>query len=165
MINMRAEDKKLIFFVIKFFVIFFVLYALLFVAPLDFIEEWISGFEAGILGLKAEGKEIFIGENVFVISESCTGFVSGIILFAVIFSLRKPEIWKKAVIFILGFIILFVLNLLRVYAVLYFALEFGLESAELLHATSWSVLALVILLIWYFLTKKICRIEKFNELL
>jgi len=161
-------DERLrenVLFVVKFFAIFGVLHLLLYIAPLGFLKNGIAALEAGALGLRYENSRIFFDSGSFEINESCTGLVSGIILFAVVFSLRRPEIGKKTILFLVGFAVLLAANLLRIYAVLAVALQFGAEFAETLHTVTWLSTAALILLLWYYLTKKVAKIRNFGELL
>jgi len=162
---MNEKMKKNIVFVVKFFTIFFILHTLLYFAPIEGLLEWIAGFEAGLLGLVSAENIIFVGEHSFEISESCTGLVSGIILAGVVFALRKPGLKKKIELFVIGFAVLFAANLLRVYIVIAAAVLWGAHWADLLHTISWFSTAGLVLLLWYYLTKKFAGINNFFELL
>ena len=160
-----VEKNRVRLFLVKFFGIFLILYVLVLLAPIGILENWIAGFEAGILGLETAGNAVFINGDVFVITESCTGLVSGIILFAIIFSLGKPNLRRKILLFISGLAILMLVNLARIYLVLSAGIEFGAEYAGILHTATWFLTAAVILGVWYYLTKKTVKVKKFSELL
>lgn len=162
---MQKENKKIILFLAKFFALFFICYGLLFAANPIGVESGIAQFEAGLIGAQSSENKIAIGEKIFVINESCTGLVSVAILFAIVFALRKPELASKIRIFIAGAIVLMLLNLARVYIVLYAAINFGFADADFLHSITWVATAAIILALWYFATKKISKVEKFNELI
>lgn len=157
-------EKKLWFFLLKFFAIFGVLYALLFFAPIKPLEYFLTGVEAKALNLPFDGNKIFVKNGLFEIGESCTGLVSGIILAAIVFSLRKPGFKTKFLLFFAGFSVLFLSNFLRLYIVLWFGSAYGIELAELVHVFTWFATSALIILLWYFLTKKMAKVEKFNEL-
>jgi len=151
-------------FLVKFFLIFAVLHALLYAVPLMPLQHWIAGFEAGMLNLQHEGNSIFIDSVIFQINQSCTGLVSGITLAAVIFALRKPGLRMKLISAAAGTLLLFVLNLARVYLVLSYALQ-NPAGAELLHHFTWLLTAAAIIAVWYYSTKRIAKIGNFSELL
>ena len=157
--------KKNIEFLIKFFVIFAVLQAIIWIAPLGALNEWIAGFEAGLLGLKHEGSELFSFDAKYIISNSCTGLVSGSILAAIVFSLKKPEFKKKIAIFGIGAALLLVINLGRVYLVILSGIKYGFDAADILHTISWFVMSGLIIGVWFLLTKKWAKIKDFSELL
>ena len=163
--KITPEMKKNIEFLAKFFVIFAALQGVIMVAPLGALNEWIAGVEAGMLSLEREGNTLDGGEANYVISNSCTGLVSGSILAAIVFALKKPELKKKMVVFLAGAAALFAVNLVRVYFVVLGGLEFGFEFAELLHSISWFVMSGLIIAMWYYLTKKWAGIKDFSELL
>ncbi|MDD5163480.1 MAG: exosortase/archaeosortase family protein [Candidatus ainarchaeum sp.] len=163
--NQNLKFKKEFFFLIKFFVIFAVLQFLILVLPLAPLQEFIAGGEAGALGMESHGNTIFWDSQRFEIKNNCTGLVSGAILAAVIFSLKKPSFKKKFLIAITGGIGLFLLNLPRIWIVLAIAKSFGAGLAETLHEITWITTALLVLLIWYIATKKIAGIKNFSELI
>ncbi len=88
----------------------------------------------------------------------------GIILASIVFSLRKPEFKKKLVLFSMGFAVLFLSNFLRIYLVLLAGINYGIGAADLVHTISWFTTSALIILLWYYLTKKIAKVEKFSEL-
>jgi exosortase/archaeosortase family protein len=162
---MDEEQKKTLMFLVKFGVIFSVLHFLVWKIPTGFLQEWIAGTEAGFFGLATENNLIFLEAQKILINPSCTGLISISILAAIIFSLRKPEIKQKIQIFVFASAIMFLLNLIRIYFVLWFGLEFGIQWIELMHEISWMTTAAFILGLWYYFTKKITKVKEFNELL
>ncbi len=157
--------KKAIIFLIKFFVIYTILQFLILALPLEFVENGIAEIEANAIGARAEGNMIEGREQSFQIVPNCTGLVGISILAAIIFSLRKPELKKKLVLLGIGTVILFPLNLLRIYFVLRVSILSNAEIGEILHMTTWFISAATILVIWYYLTKKVAKVKRFNELL
>ena len=131
----------------------------------SFLQNSIAWLEAEALGLSSGGNKIFFNDSIFLIVPSCTGLVSSIVLGSIIFSLKKPELTKKIGIFLLGSIALILLNLVRVYFVLLAGINFGFQITELAHVISWFFVAAFIIFLWYYLTKKICKIESFDKFL
>jgi exosortase/archaeosortase family protein len=158
-------EKKQAIFVVKFLAIFIVGELLIPFLPLQGIQNAIASLHAGLLGYTAIGNTILIQNTLFVVNEYCIGSVSSLILLAIIFSLKKPELKKKIGLWVAGTIILFLANLVRVYLVLWTGKVWGGEAAELLHIFSWFVVAGLILLVWYYATKKMLGIKQFDELL
>ncbi|MDO8538662.1 MAG: archaeosortase/exosortase family protein [archaeon] len=157
--------NKNIIFLIKFAVIFTILTALIEIIDLTLVQNFITQLSANFLGLNFSGINIFVKEGVFAITKLCTGLLSIAILASIIFSLSKPELNKKLVIFFAGGIGLFLLNIIRVIFVLEIGKGFGVKIAELFHIISWFSTAALIIIAWYFATKKIAKVENFQELL
>ena len=153
--------QREIIFLVKFFVIFGILEALIFYSDMSFIQNPIAGFEAGLLGLGHEGNSILLDGQSFNIASSCTGLVSSAVLAAIIFSLRKPELGKKLGIFAIGAAALLLLNLVRIYIVLLFGIYYGAQLAEAMHVVSWLTTSAAIILLWYYLTKRLYKIRDF----
>ena len=157
--------KKAIIFLIKFFVIYAILQFLILALPIGFIENGIAEIEANAIGEGAEGNLIELEGHSFQIVPNCTGLVGISVLAAIIFALRKPELKKKLALLAIGALILFPLNLLRVYFVLWASIAFNPEIGETLHMATWFIAAAAILVIWYYLTKRVAKVKRFNELL
>ena len=152
-------------FLVKFFIIFGALQGIIVIAPLGALNEWIAGFEAGALAIENEGDRLVGGDAYYVITNSCTGLVSGSILAAIVFGLKKPDLRKKAVVFAAGATALFLVNLARVYFVVFGGIAYGFEFSELLHITSWFAMSGLIIALWYYLTKRWAGVRDFSELL
>lgn len=165
--EMRKKEfrKKAAVFLIKFFLIYAVLQALLFVFPIMPLLEFIAGTEASWLGLQSQGNIVMANSHGFEIAENCSGLVSVSVLAAIVFSLSRPELHRKILLFAAGALFLFPLNLLRVYFVLLAAVKIGPGIAEALHVATWFVTSAAIIAVWYFLTKRISKAKDFSELL
>jgi exosortase/archaeosortase family protein len=157
--------RKELIFLVKFFAIYFVLQAVILLAPLGWMQNFIALLEAGLLGLKSSANAIQAGGGTFIIAANCTGLVSASILAAVVFSLKKPEFKKKLLVFVTGSFALMLLNLVRLYLVLLVASSFGVGLADTAHTISWFTTAALVLVAWYFGTKKIAKVTNFKELL
>ncbi|MFH1545537.1 MAG: exosortase/archaeosortase family protein [archaeon] len=144
--------------------IFALLHLIVWSVDLSFLENSIASFEAGLTGLESNGNIIAINAQKIEINPSCTGLISISILAAVIFSLRKPELKKKIIIFAAGGISLLLLNLLRVYFVIVVGKTYGIAAGEIAHELSWLSTAIFIIVLWYYLTKRITGTKSFNEL-
>jgi len=156
-------EKKLLLFVVKFFVIFAVLSALIELANLSFFTSFIAFVSASFLNAQWLGNVVFIRNSFFIITNSCTGLVSASILASIIFALKKPMLKKKVALFLLGTIILLAANIPRIIFVLYTA-KIGF-NAEVMHELTWFLMSAIVLTIWYYGTKRIEGIKEFNELL
>lgn len=159
----RLDNRKLVFFIIKFFLIFFVLSYILEVLPLAWLNEFIAQVSALVVGLPVSGAQVYVYGAVFIVGNACTGLMSASILAAIIFSLNKPNLIKKITLFLIGLGILLVVNIPRVMLVLLSA-KAGLD-ANLIHELTWFMMSGVILIIWYYGTKKMCGINDFSELI
>ncbi|MDO8647466.1 MAG: hypothetical protein Q7R70_03550 [Candidatus Diapherotrites archaeon] len=164
-LNKKSEFfSKSFWFALKFFIIFSVLYALLFILDFSPIENWLASLEAGFLGLNAVGNSVSINDFTYVISQSCIGLFSGIVLFAIIFACKKPGLKAKIAMAIAGAAALFLLNIPRVYLVLWAGQNFGPSAADLTHFASWFATTFFIIAVWYLLAEKIVG-KEFKELI
>jgi exosortase/archaeosortase family protein len=159
----NTANSKILFFVIKFFLIFFILEAIINALDLSPLNNFLTQTACGFFKLSCVENIVVLKEQIFLITNSCTGLVSASILAAVIFSLKKPSIGKKFILLLAGTIVLLLANIPRILLVIYSALN-GFD-AELMHTITWFVMSAIILLIWYYGTKKITKIKEFGELL
>lgn len=160
------QDKKKIFwFCAKFFLIFGIFYYAILLVNISFFENAIAAFQANLLGLNFKENQIFVNNSIFLIVSSCTGVVSTIILGSIIFSLKKPQIKEKAAIFLAGTLLLMIVNQFRLYFVLWSAILFGVQVAELVHIVSWFATTVAIIFAWFYFTKRITKIEDFDGFL
>lgn len=158
-------DKKSFVFLSKFFAFFgFFQWALL-VVDTSWLQVFLATIQAGFLDLERNGNILFINGQGYAIVPSCTGLVSAIVLGAIIFSLKKPELKQKIWIFSIGAVILFLANIVRLYAVLLVGKEFGVQAADGFHIATWFLMSGAIIGAWYFFTKKITGINKFEGFL
>jgi len=161
---MDAHRKSLLF-AAKFFLIYGILQAIIYIAPISALTNFIAALEGNALGLQFAGDKIAAGDALYVITNSCTGLVSWSILAAIIFSLRKPAMAKKLQMALLGGALLFIINLFRVAAVILVGLGFGHGTAEFAHTVSWFAMSAFVLGVWFLLTKRLTGIKDFSELL
>ena len=158
-------DKKSFVFLSKFFAFFGFFQWLLFVVDTSALQVFLAGLEAGFLGLERNGNILFINGQGYAIVPSCTGIVSAIILGAIVFSLKKPSMKEKIGIFSIGVIVLFLVNIVRLYAVLLVGKEFGVQAADTVHVATWFLMSGAIIWAWYFFTKKLTGIQSFDGFL
>lgn len=162
--HFSPKTKRILFFLGKFFLIYFVLQFLILVADFSFLENWLADIESDWVQGTVSGNSITIGKEVFAINAQCTGLVSAIILAAVVFSLNRPN-WKtKFQLWLVGAIVLFVLNIGRLFLVLGIAKQYGIGAAEIAHQVSWFSTAVFILGIWLVLSKQIAKVKSVSEL-
>lgn len=157
--------KKAIIFLIKFFLIYAIAQAAILIAPLGLLKEWIALIEASALGLQVQGNNILFNAHSFEITAQCTGLMSASVLAAIALSLKKPALWKKIALIAAGAALLFFINLFRVYLVLLAAIAFNPDAAGTLHEITWFAMAALIIVIWYYLTKRIAGANAFAEML
>lgn len=154
-------NRKEVIFLVKFFTIFVVFEAIINFVGAGLLQDTITASIADFFSLPSKGNMIAVSEGFFEINPSCTGLVSTIILGAIIFSLRKPELKEKAIIFTAGAILLLVLNYFRVLLVIYFGVNYGMDAAGLVHILSWFSTTVFVIGIWYLFTKKITGVKNF----
>jgi exosortase/archaeosortase family protein len=165
----NKNNTKIGLFLLKFFVIFTILSTIINLLDLTMLNSWLAYISATYTtfiighGLFVLDNVIFLNGNKFIVTNSCTGLVSASILASVIFSLKKPEIKKKIVLVLIGTIILLFFNLPRLMLVL-LSPKAGFD-ADLIHIFTWYIMSGLILLIWYYGTKRFTNIDDFSELL
>ncbi len=160
----KQKWKTIAVFLAKFFAVYFALQFLILVVDLSFLENGLAALEGNWVQATVEGNRIVLKEGLFEINAQCTGLVSGIILAAVVFSLKKPGWRKKFKLWVLGAMALFLLNIARVYLVLVVAKQYGLYWAEVTHQVSWFSTAVFILGIWLLLSKRVAKVKSVSEL-
>ncbi|MFH0954997.1 MAG: exosortase/archaeosortase family protein [Candidatus Micrarchaeota archaeon] len=158
------KQKILLLFLAKFFLVYFLLQFLIVIADFSRLNDSLASFEAGLLNLPFAQNQILVPSGVFQIDNQCTGLASAAILAAVIFAVKKPDLKTKLKLWIACGFVLFVLNLLRLYVVLWMGKHYGIATADIVHTASWISTAVLILAVWYFLTKKIAKVRNPSEL-
>jgi len=160
----KVSKKELLFFA-KFFGIFLALEYLIITLDFSQFQEFIASSQAAILGITSYNNLIFVKNGAFQIVPSCTGLVSGSVLAAAVFSLKKPGLKEKIIVFLSGFFLLIILNYFRVLLVIWTGNEFGIEIAEFVHVVTWFTTAAFVLGLWYYFTKKITGVKNFSGFL
>ncbi|MCX6804273.1 MAG: exosortase/archaeosortase family protein [Candidatus Diapherotrites archaeon] len=163
----RAERalfiEGILFFIIKFLIIFAIATIIVTSVDLSFINKAITSLSAGLVGLTYEGAALSIGNSAFLVTNSCTGLISAGILAGLIFASRNPKFKKKLALFIFGAVILVLVNIPRIALVL-LAAKSG-YNAELVHELTWFLMSAVVLVIWYYGIKHFGKINDFKELI
>lgn len=142
----KSIDARILF-CIKFFIIFFLLSFIIDRADLSFVNNYLAFLVASIMSLPYQGNIIFSGKN-FLITNMCTGLTTVSILAATIFSMRKPLLKNKLILFLVGSILIFLINIPRIMLVIYSEI-FGFDS-EIVHTFTWFIMSGVVLLIILF---------------
>lgn len=161
----RADSKKMLLFLAKFFALFFISSYVIENADLAPLNPLIAGITATATGLSSSGNAVFVpstGET-FLVTNLCTGLLSASILLSIIFSLKKPALGKKIIVFLAGMVLLLLINIPRVALVLA-AAKNGFD-AETAHVASWFLMSAAVVALWYYGTKKIAGTKNFEELL
>ncbi|MBS3059633.1 MAG: hypothetical protein J4224_04380, partial [Candidatus Diapherotrites archaeon] len=65
----------------------------------------------------------------------------------------------------IGVIFLLAANYVRVYFVLLSAIAFGGRAAEAVHIITWFLTAALVIVVWYYGTKRIAKVKEFNDFL
>lgn len=161
----KNKQRKNLFFVLKFFLIFIVLSTLIVYTDLSVLTSAIAFIEAKAIGLPYYENLLLTNGTVFEINNHCIGLLSIAIFASVVFALKKPVLKKKVKIFLIGAIALFPINIVRITLVLLIGKGYGAEAAELMHLISWFLMTGFIMLLWYYLTVKEIGKEKLKELI
>jgi exosortase/archaeosortase family protein len=157
--------KKNVLFLLKFFVIFIAMVLVIEVSDFGIIQKPITFITATLSGLEFSDISVFVKDGIFLITEFCTGFLSIAVVASIVFALKKPDFSKKIAIFVASAISLFFLNIVRIFLVLEVGKNFGIKAAELFHIVSWFSTAGLIIIAWYYFTKRIAKVDNFSQLL
>ncbi len=154
------DFKNSLVFVLKFFLIFSVLQTLIYVIELNFLLNGLAEFVGFLLNLIVVENSVYFNGTLFTITPNCTGLVSVSVFAGIVFALKKPGLKKKFLIFLTGSVLLFLINIVRIYLVVLSGVLFNLS--ELTHVVSWFAMTFFIIFTWFYLTKKIFKIKKFE---
>lgn len=161
---MKIIKSKEFFFIIKFFVIFGILSLILEIIQFTWLQEFLATIIGNALNLKVIGTQIITKASIFNINNFCTGLMSASIYLSIVFAFRKPELKIKALIAVTGILLLFLVNILRVYFVIFVGIN-SFQLAEILHILTWFIMSGAIITFWYWLTKKITKKEDLEDLM
>ena len=164
MVSFSKKQQNAFFFLAGFFLIFAALQFFILILDFSALNNALASLQGNWLDLPVTANRLAVSGGVFSIDNSCTGLVSAAILAAVVFSVKKPGLKTKFKLWLVSAAILFVLNLLRLYLVLWTGKHFGVATAETVHTVSWISTAVFILIVWFFLTKKIAGVRHPSEL-
>ena len=152
-------------FIIKFSAIFALSEFILVYGDFTALQNIITAGVSNYFALEYAQNLIFVPGGTFAIVSSCTGLVSIAVLAAIVFSLKKPELWQKAAIFIVGASLLFALNYVRLFLVIWAGKEYGLLAGEIVHIISWFTTAAFVIGLWYYLTRRLTGAKSFSGFL
>ena len=161
---MKIKESEM-WFLLKFFAVFAAAELLIFYLDFSALQNRIASAAADFFGLWHDGNMIFVPGGAFEIVSSCTGLVCISILAAIIFSLKKPGIAQKAVIFIAGAALLLALNYFRILLVIFAGKQYGLFAGEIVHVVSWFTTAAFVIGLWYYFTKTVTGVKSFSGFL
>lgn len=152
------QRRSPLFFLLKFFALFAVLFTALYFAPLSFLTSFIASIESIFLNffglpVMQVGSLIVFNDFVFQIVNECTGLVMLSMLAALLYA--TPTMSSKDKYFGLGLfaVPLLLFNLLRLFLTLFVGLSFGQSALDATHFILWIVDALVVFLVWMHLSK------------
>lgn len=147
----KVKSKSLIYNIIIFIlilllslVLFYILQAFI---PLE--KPIVALFNA--LGYVDVNGATIINNTIIMIDYQCSGFFSIFVYLALIFSpitllsLKKKFIWA-----FLGIIILYITNILRLILLFELSVFIGVDN---MHIIGWFLMSIVILSMWYFITR------------
>ena len=146
-------------FLLRFFFAFAASYVALIALSQGFLSNAFAFLEFNALkALNVQGiglveNYIVFEEAVFNLNESCIGIVSASMILGLVFTsvgVSNRNRWK---VLVCGVALMALVNFFRVLAVLYSVQFYGAEFAEALHVSSWFVMALATVLVWYYLVR------------
>ena len=145
-------------FLIRFFGVYLLFYALLLAWEPTIINNSIASIESGLLHLSGivhtiHGNSIVVNAVPFEINSTCTGISSISMLLGLIFAVPRMKAKNRLYVFIVAASALIAFNMIRIYIVLWIAL-ISAEFAETLHVVSWFIVAGLVLWLWYVATLK-----------
>ena len=145
-------------FILRFFVVFILVQILLLAWPdITRIQHLIAGIVGLILNVPAEGVFIILRSTRFEVTAYCTGIVGIGMWWGLLFGFRAPEMNKKIIFGVLGSLILFFANILRIAFVVFAGRVTSVVVAEWLHIATWFLFSVLIVGLWYWLISTYCK--------
>ncbi|MDD3160065.1 MAG: hypothetical protein PHQ98_03795 [Candidatus ainarchaeum sp.] len=155
----KLKLNKRLFFLLKFFLIFSTLELIIINLNLEFLTKFLTLITATITNLPFHFNQINMNGQLFIITNSCTGLTTIAMFFALIFAFNYPKLEEKIKLFLIGGLILVIINIFRIIFILKYV-KLGFDG-ELIHSLTWLVMSLVCIIIWYKLNKE--NLLEFNK--
>lgn len=145
--SLSEKEKR---FLVLFVVSFVVLYALVRILPLQFLNVFIANAEQLILSsagyaASAQGTTLFVGKAAFEIIVDCSGLVMMIMFFSLLYS-TGVKIPKGRLLAYFAFF--FAFNLARLAFTLAVAADYGNAALDVVHPALWFVDSGVVFAAW-----------------
>ncbi|MEK6902300.1 MAG: exosortase/archaeosortase family protein [archaeon] len=151
-------------FVVRFFLVFFAVELLLFLFPPLGYQEWIATQIGNLLHVPVNETFLLVNESWFEISAFCSGFTTLALFAGLVLGFNIPD-WATKVRFLMeGGLLIFLLNFIRIYFVVWVGVNYSFAAAETFHILSWFALSGMILWMWMELMKKETRTMNAGEL-
>jgi exosortase/archaeosortase family protein len=136
-------------FLLRFSLLFALAYPLVVLIELRPYEDLVTRLVSALLSLTSfshdvSGNIIYVGETAFSVDPSCTGFVSVVLLLAMVLSVGIINKKQQVRVFLIGSLFLLSWNVLRV-----FLLVIAGPFMDIAHLTLWMISGLFISVIWY----------------
>jgi len=145
-------------FLLKFLGVFFVLYLIVNLFSIEFLQDSIALYLANFLHAAYSSHYVFINDHVFEIAPDCTGVISTIMLASILIALKKPTVKQKLLLLLLGILLIFPLNFLRLVFVLGVA-KIAFELSNIAHAVSWFLMGFFVVSLWFFIIERVYKIK------
>ncbi|MBR9706957.1 MAG: archaeosortase/exosortase family protein [Candidatus Diapherotrites archaeon] len=163
--KMRASE-----FLFRFFVVFGLVYSFFLWSDTSAVQSLVASWEftiVSLLGVNAVliGNVIALNEGNFIINASCIGIASTAMLFGLVSTTPKIGLKNKFLVVGTGLVALLSLNLYRILAVLVVGDVFGLPLAEVVHVSTWFLMAFAVAGTWYFLVMVFEKPVRFSDVL
>ena len=142
-------------FILRFFLVFFLVQILLLAWPdIARVQHLIAGVVGLIINVPAEGVFLILRSARFEITAYCTGIVGIGMWWGLLFGFRAPAINIKIIFGVLGSLILFFANILRIALVVFAGRSMNTVVAEWLHVATWFLFSILIVGMWYWLISR-----------
>lgn len=145
--SLSAKERR---FLALFLISFVVLYALIHILPLQFLDVFVANAEASILSSAGhaavtQGTTLFVGKAAFEIVVDCSGLVMMIMFFSLLYSTGVKITWQKLLKY---FAFFFVFNLIRLAFTLAVSADYGNAALDVVHPVLWFVDSGVVFAAW-----------------
>lgn len=151
-------------FLIRFFSVFILVELLLILFPPLEYQQWIATQIGNLLHVPVNGTFVGIAGSLFEISAFCSGFTTFSLFAGLVLGFNIPDWPTKIRLLIEGGLLIFILNFLRIYFVVWTGIHSSILAAETLHILSWFMLSGIITYTWFVWMKNETRSMDGNAL-
>ena len=141
-------------FVVRFFVIFGLVELFTYTFPPLAYQEWLATVVGNTLNISVNGTLLTANGIVFEITPFCTGLSTWGLLLGLIYGFDALSTRKKIIYSLVGWGIIFGVNILRLLAIVYVGKTYHFEAVDTLHTFTWFVMSGLVMGGWLFILQR-----------
>lgn len=149
--NVFLERKTIRRFIIRFFIVFGLVELLAYLFPPLAYQAWLAQLLGEWHRIPVQGIFLSVNGIQFEISAFCTGLSTWGLFLGLLYGFSIPSNKQKIVYALLGWIIIFFLNIIRLFLIVYVGKTIDANAVELLHTLTWFAMSAAVMGGWYLL--------------